>query len=285
MKCFYHNDIDGRCAGAIVARFENNYDKNNFFEVDYVAQLPIDKIEEDERIYLVDYSFKGETAWQLEAIKNKTNDVIWIDHHISSLRLEEKIPWVKEIKGLRQDKISGAALTYMYLHECSYDDIPLAVKYVSDYDCWIFKYDLETTNFKLGLESVKHNALDSIWKSLLDLDVTEIDSWNLIRKGEVIKSYVDTDNENYRNLFSYESEISGHKCMVVNKKSNSLIFGEHYKTYPIVMTWVFDGKKYVYSIYTSNSEIDCSKIAESYGGGGHKSAAGFSSDELLFKKL
>lgn len=38
------------------------------------------------------------------------------------------------------------------------------------------------------------------------------------------------------------------------------------------------------AIYSSNKEIDCSKIAESFGGGGHKGAAGFSSDELLFKK-
>jgi len=51
------------------------------------------------------------------------------------------------------------------------------------------------------------------------------------------------------------------------------------------MVWVFDGKKYSYSIFSSNPNIDCSKIAESYGGGGHKGAAGFSSDELLFRNL
>jgi oligoribonuclease NrnB/cAMP/cGMP phosphodiesterase (DHH superfamily) len=38
MKCFYHNDLDGRCAGSIVAKYENNYNKEDFFEVDYVMQ-------------------------------------------------------------------------------------------------------------------------------------------------------------------------------------------------------------------------------------------------------
>ena len=63
------------------------------------------------------------------------------------------------------------------------------------------------------------------------------------------------------------------------------MFGEKYSEYPLVMVWVFDGTQYVYSIFSGNLEIDCSKIAESYGGGGHKGAAGFSSKDLLFRKV
>ena len=51
------------------------------------------------------------------------------------------------------------------------------------------------------------------------------------------------------------------------------------------MVWVFNGTKYSYSIFSSNLNVDCSKIAEKYSGGGHKGAAGFSSDELLFKRV
>ena len=35
MKCFYHNDLDGHCAGSLVARYENNYNTEDFYEVDY----------------------------------------------------------------------------------------------------------------------------------------------------------------------------------------------------------------------------------------------------------
>jgi len=102
---------------------------------------------------------------------------------------------------------------------------------------------------------------------------------------KIIKQYIDKDNTIYRNSWSYETEIDGLKCLVVNKKTNSWVFGEKYNEYPIVMVWAFNGTKYSYSIFSNNPDIDCSKIAEKYGGGGHKGAAGFSSDELLFKKV
>lgn len=297
MKCFYHNDLDGRCAGSIVAQYENNYNKEDFFEVDYVMTLPLDIIEEDERVYFVDYSFKKDTMWQLEQILIKTVDVIWIDHHTSSLNLEKELSWIKNIKGYRKDGISGAALTYMYLYDKDFDDIPYHIKLVSDYDCWKYKYEPNTTYFKLGIETEDYDALDNVWKTLLNYPTYHSFNTsnnynstialcnNLIDLGNLIKTYIDNDNTYYREHFAYESEIEGHKCLVVNKKSNSWIFGDKYSEYPLVMVWVFNGEKYTYSIFSSNKDIDCSKIAEKYGGGGHKGAAGFSSTELLFKKI
>jgi oligoribonuclease NrnB/cAMP/cGMP phosphodiesterase (DHH superfamily) len=293
VKCFYHNDLDGRCAGSIVAMYENNYNKEDFFEVDYIAPLPLDKIQENEKVYLVDYSFKKDTIWQLEKILQKTDNVIWIDHHTSSFNLEKQEPWkswLKNIKGIRKEGISGAGLTYMYLYNCIFDDLPYFIKLVSDYDCWIYKYEPDTTYFKIGMEARPFDALDNVWELLLcGNGFTEFDSSgafsNIKKDGEVIKKFIDKDNEYYRNHFSYETEIEGLKCLVVNKKTNSWVFGEKYEEYPIVMVWVFNGEKYTYSIFSSNPDIDCSKIAEKYGGGGHKGAAGFSSDELLFKKV
>lgn len=292
MKCFYHNDMDGRCAGSIVAQYENNYNKEDFFEVDYVMTLPIDSIQKDEKVYFVDYSFKKDTVWQLEKVLEKTSDVVWVDHHTSSLNLEKEMPWIKEIKGIRQDGISGAGLAYMYLYQCEFNDLPYFIKLVSDYDCWQYKYEPDTTYFKIGIETECYDALDNIWVDLFRESEDEgyykqvpTTLYNLVNTGTTIKGYIDRDNEQYRKAFSYETEIEGHKCLVVNRKSNSWIFGEKYNEYPIVMVWVFNGEKYSYSIYSSNKNIDCSKIAEKFGGGGHRGAAGFSSTELLFKKV
>ena len=288
MKCFYHNDDDGRCAGSIVAQYENNYNKKDYFEVDYIMQLPLDKIKENERVYFVDYSFKKDTVWQLEEILKKTKDIIWIDHHLSSFKLEEELPWTKNIKGIRQDGISGAGLTYMYLHNCGFDDLPYYIQLVSDYDCWLYKYEPNTTYFKIGLGTEDNDALDDIWKALYESFVDNvclsISTGTLIEKGKIIKQYIDSENTFYREHYSYETEIEGLKCLVVNKKSNSWVFGDKINEYPLVMVWVFNGVKYSYSIFSVDNNIDCSKIAEKYGGGGHYSAAGFSSDELLFRK-
>jgi oligoribonuclease NrnB/cAMP/cGMP phosphodiesterase (DHH superfamily) len=282
MKCFYHNDIDGRAAGAVVARYTSNYNRDDFFEVDYIQPLPIDKISQDEEVYLVDYSFKESTLDQLTKILDITKNVIWCDHHTSSMNLLETYPCLNEIAGLRIEGISGAALIHMYLYNCSFDDMPMYLQYVSDYDCWKYEFDPETTHFKIGLETHSYDAIDPIWNMLAsDIEVEE----QIIAIGAIIKGYIDAEHTQYRNSYSYETEIRGHKCLVVNRRCNSWIFGEKYNEYPLVMVWVFNGTKYQYSIYSSNKDIDCSKIAESYGGGGHKGAAGFSADELLFKKI
>jgi oligoribonuclease NrnB/cAMP/cGMP phosphodiesterase (DHH superfamily) len=285
MKCFYHNDLDGRCAGSIVSQYTGNSNKEDFFEVDYVMNLPVDKIEDGEQVWFVDYSFTEKTHDILTSLIMRNCDVIWIDHHTSSINIEKEYTGLQYIRGIRKDGISGAALTYMWCYTEKFDDIPYYIKLVSDYDCWQFKYEPNTTYFKLGIESEPFDALDGVWeylnnKKLLHLNKRE----ELIEKGKTIKTFIDQENTYYRDHFSYESQIAGHKCLVVNKKTNSWVFGDKYSEYPLVMVWVFDGNRYTYSIFSSNKDIDCSKIAESYGGGGHKGAAGFSSTEMLFKK-
>lgn len=284
MKVFHHNDLDGRCAGAVVAWFTRERNQEDYFEVDYIKPLPLEVIQPKETVYLVDYSFKADTAWQLDEILKKTSDVVWIDHHTSSLNLLQMSgsERYRDVQGLREDGISGAALTWMWFTKCSLEETPFSVQLVSDYDCWKNNLGPDTTNFKLGIDAMKHDALDSIWKSLFaHPQAADIYTMVIISNGQTIKTYVDQDNAAYCKEWGYESEIAGYPCFVINRKSNSWIFGEKYKQYPVVVVWAFNGTKYSYSLYSSDKNVDCSKIAEQYGGGGHKGAAGFSSDKLL----
>lgn len=284
MKCFYHNDMDGRCAGALVAMYEDNYNKEDYFEVDYIQELPIDKVSNGEKVYFVDYSFKENTKYVLDTLIEKDCDIVWIDHHTSSLNLIEEYPYLKEeTRGIIRDGISGAGLTNMYLFNITNIEQCLeCVRYVSDYDCWKFELGKDTDYFKLGLETYDFDALDKVWFDLFNLSSTlKI----IIKKGKVIKEFIDKDNELYRNNYAYESSIEGHKCLVINKKSNSWIFGDKINEYDIVIVWAFNGEKYSYSIFSIKDNVDCSKIAEKFGGGGHKGASGFSSDKLLLKSI
>ena len=297
MKCFYHNDMDGRCAGAIVARHEitHNEDfrinKKDFYEVDYLIDLTpyLKKIECGEKVYFVDYSFTEKTKWVLDLLMNKDCDIIWCDHHKSSLELIEKFPDLKYINGIRDDNYSGALNTYWYLYlrneyfvnnKDFLDRIPMFIRYVDDYDCWKFNLGEKTTYFKLGIETVNYDALDKIWNNFNIFPET---LGIILTTGKAIKQYVDMDNKQYRNQYAYESIIGGYKALIVNRKTNSWIFGEKIKEYPIVCVWAFNGNDFSYSVFSEDKSVDCSKIAESYGGGGHKGAAGFSSKELLFK--
>lgn len=278
MKCFYHYDLDGRCAGALVAHYTGNYNSNDYFEVDYDTPIPVDIIKDGETVYFVDYSFTEKTKSILLELNSRCN-LIWIDHHISSINLikEDNTQSIAGIKGIRAIGESGALLTNRYFSDTIYEFSEL----VSDYDCWIYKYGNVTTHFKLGIESYEHNALDTVWIDLFDNnDLLQ----SIIEKGAVIKDYIDKDNKLYLDNYSYESTLNGIKCLVVNKKSNSWIFGDKINDYPIVVIWVFNGKNYRYSLFSNKEDIDCSQIAELFGGGGHKSAAGFSLDRLILTK-
>jgi oligoribonuclease NrnB/cAMP/cGMP phosphodiesterase (DHH superfamily) len=121
MKCLYHNDLDGRCAGALVAMYlkEMGQKVNNsdFFEVDYVTKLPTEQIEDGEEVWFVDYSFKENTIDVLRDLVNRGCEVIWIDHHTSSINLREKYPDLKDIKGIVDNEYCGAYLTYLYIRD------------------------------------------------------------------------------------------------------------------------------------------------------------------------
>lgn len=291
MKCFYHYDLDGKCAGSIVAKYEDNYDPSNYFMVDYVQKIPVENISNNEKVYFVDYSFTENTKNVLYELIDKKCDIVWIDHHTSSINLVKSNPELENINGIRLEGISGAALTYMYLYDKKFDELPYYVKLVSDYDCWKYDFEPDTTMFKLGMDSINHDALENIWKFFdyesnhkLEYPVERYLN-DIINRGRTIKEYIEYDNIMYRDSYGYESSISGYRCFVVNKKTNSWIFGELYEKYPLVAVWVFNGEKYQYSLYSSKEDVDCSKIAESYGGGGHKGAAGFTHNDLLLKKI
>lgn len=281
MKCFHHDDIDGRAAGAVVAKFENNYQPENFFEVDYVQVLPLDKINRNERVYFVDYSFSKNTVDVLRRILEITPDVIWIDHHKSSEDMLKEYPEFKTIPGIVKEGISGAALAYMYLYHKSYEEIPKILQYVSDYDCFHLKLP-DTMQFKYGVESVDHGPLSDLWVRALDVNYGILEE--LIRRGEIVKSYHNNQCKDVRNTYGYESTVEGYTALIINRDGNSSLFGDQFNQYDVCIRWTFNGERYVYSIFTSKDDIDVSKIAEKFGGGGHKRAAGFSSVELLFKK-
>lgn len=286
MKCYYHNDIDGKCAGSVVARKTGNYNPSDYIMYDYSTPLNFDAVEEGETVYFVDLSFSVNTVDKLkELVETKKCNLIWCDHHQSSMEVMKNNPEYKAIKGIRRNGISGAALTYMYLYECEYEEIPTFIRLVSDFDCWLFKME-HTLEFKYAIEAKDHDALDIIWNKLMRDNASIMKTYlnKLFDKGKIISKYVKKEYEEYRKKYAYESRIDNYKCLVVNRSCNSLIFGNLIKEYPIVAIWAFDGEQYKYSIYSDKPEVDCSKIAEKFGGGGHKGASGFTSKELILKK-
>jgi hypothetical protein len=188
-------------------------------------------------------------------------------------------PEFKTIPGLVKSGISGAALTYMYLYHTTYQDLPLFLKYISDYDCFILEYP-DTLQFKYGVESMNHGPLSDLWRNALNnQDILE----DLINRGEIIKSYYDNQARDILDSYGYETTIDGYSALILNRDGNSTLFGDKFNQYDICVRFTFNGEKYIYSLFTHRDDIDLSKIAGRYGGGGHKQAAGMTTDNLLFK--
>ena len=285
MKCFHHNDLDGRCAGAMVSRYMDNRNPSDFIEVNYVTVPDADIVHRGEDVFIVDYCFTRDTVYQLKAFLDKGCHVIWIDHHKSSadlLLVIDEYPFLKSSK-LRivvDTKLCGAALTYMYFEYEYGNPLPRFLKYVDDWDRWTKKYT-SSYIFKLGMDARDHSPTSKIWRDLMfDPDVTE----KILQEGDVIEQYVKSYYHEYSSQFAFKCVFHDLKCYALNLRSNSKAFGDLFNQCDAVITVVYNGETYQYSIYSANPDVDCAKIAEIYGGGGHKGAAGFETNELILQR-
>lgn len=256
--------------------------------------------------------------------------VIWIDHHKSSNEYAGKIIEYINTHNNAQCRViidtnrSGALLAWELTFNTCYNytgcfhqfnkNYPTYVEYVDDYDRWIYKYGDDTITFSLGYDTYEgHEDVKSEFhRRLIQSVVPELHHHpdfkfddnksiefmeEIVNKGRLIKSYIDSQNESMYRRYGFHSTIrivnnetmeeKEFEVAAINRSSNSWIFGEDYDKYPAVIVFTFDPEKliYKYSIYSNNKfekDIDCSEIAKLFCGGGHRGAAGFSCPKNIF---
>jgi hypothetical protein len=150
---------------------------------------------------------------------------------------------------------------------------------VNDYDTWQHWFDPETNYFKLGMDSYPNNPCSEIWKALIQ---GEHLYKQILDGGKAIYDYSRSELENYRQDYGYETEFEGYVCYAVNRRANSWIFGKLYdeKKYPMYVTYGYNGDVWTFTLFSPYDDMDVSKIARKYKGGGHKHAAGFQLKKL-----
>ena len=286
---FHHNDNDGKAAAAIIYNWFLCADivVKDFISVNYNDSIPTaDRIGEGDDVYIVDYSFTNATLNNLIEICKKANSVSWFDHHRSSLEVVDKVKEMDICKDcIVTTEMSGALITYNFYKNKGFwkYDASLIPKYmedvirlVDDYDRWIHA-NPGSLLFNIGSELYDTDPRAVIWGS--------IDPKEIIKQGGIIKEYNDKKNTNLTKNNGFIIKINGHECIVLNTpEASSKAFGEYFDKYKFGIRFVFNGKNYTYSIYSELEDIDCAKIAQKFNprGGGHKGAAGFVSDEVLF---
>lgn len=275
MKCFYHKtDLDGHCSGAIVKR---KYPECEMIGVDYVDQGTLHKpdwgIKENETVFVVDFSFnRDEMIWL-----NSFTKLNWIDHHKSAIEKMIDLPF--PIKGVQEIGKAGCELTWEFLFD---EDVPLPVWLLGRYDVWDHK-DYRVLDFQYGMRIVKNTLPDSdVWEDVFENSST-VDIF--IENGSSILMYEESQNKKYAESMCFETTFQGLRAIVVNKPfSNSKVFDSVYNEskHDIMIIFGYKPLMFKYSLYSTKDDVDCSEIATSFGGGGHKGAAGFYSERLLF---
>lgn len=280
MTVYYHNrDLDGFASGAIVKR---KYPNAKFVGYDYgqpFEQTP------GEPVIMVDVSLPMKTM--LKVAQASDFQFTWIDHHKSAINECHdffegmKVPFA----ALLQDGIAACEGAWHYLH--APEPLPPAVLLLGEYDTWRNKDEKRWNDlilpFQYGMRLIC-NSLETFPMVLLEhnsLSVQMIDS--IVRQGKLILDYEAQKSEMQCRLNAFEMEFEGLRAICLNTADkNSNTFNSVYDEakHDVMMPFQYNGKFWTVSMYTTKDSVDCSVIAKSKGGGGHRKAAGFQVNDI-----
>lgn len=282
----YHADCaDG--FGAAFAAWLKFGDDAEYKPMKYGDALSPDHYEARD-VYILDFSFPRET---MNGLFNYASRVVWLDHHKSAfesfgLTTNSTHETCRSALDIDVDAIanhveldntrSGALIAWEYFHPDK--PVPLAIRHIDDYDRWQFKFD-GTKEFNKALWSYAPWDFDQ-WHNILDL-TEDVTSAYMYSEGEAL---LRGHNQNVQSLIPdaivceipLRPEVSARGLAVNSPHLFASDLGHELAnrsgTYGLVWQMGKDGT--VKCSLRSNGSYDVSAIAQEFGGGGHRNAAG-----------
>ena len=272
MLCIYHMvDHDGKGSAAIV---KSVYPNIEFLPFNHDLEVPYDEIRKHDKIIICDIALPLDFMFEL----NQTKDLIWIDHHVSIIEeYEERIKnGEKPIKGIRRVGTAAIILTWEYFYPKK--RVPLGIRLLGLNDIFDLE-DRRVRPFEYAMQALGVNKPgEKIWGQLIR-DEVEINP--MVERGRAILAYIHNRNYRLARAEAFVSELDGYKCICANIPQG---YSEFYDSldniddYDIMINFYMNKKNnWCLSFYTAKDDIDVSKIAAKFGGGGHAKAAGASS--------
>ena len=283
MKIFYHNDLDGQCSAHLVNRLDDYpMPSNCFYAMQYGMEFPLDEIEADEDIYILDYSVEPDEMKRLLEI---TTNIIWIDHHKTAIA---KLEVFSDLSGLREVGRAGCVLTwdwclcnkYRGTNE-TFQDIPRYVQLIGDFDVWNFEFGDETRLFRAGCDAEDTHPRSPIWHWFASSPEA------VIEQGKIVQKFMKKNREEYLRNFGYYTKWRDYLCFVCNTPAwGSMPFEAVASDAEIWVSFRYEKLGY-WTVSLYSTKVDVSEIAKQFEfngkrGGGHKGAAGFQTDYLEF---
>lgn len=295
MKCFYPDTLVGRCAASIVAKYNSNYEHENFIcfknKIDFCNIK--NKIENKETIYIFNYTLNVKNLKDIEyLLKLKECEIYWINDFNSIIH---------------KDNIDKLCNTYPHLHIINnvnhsivyscwtllfpIETIPSAVKYLDEYEKGIKKSN-QCRFFKLGMSVTNNNFDSDKWVVLLNewVLLNELSYRNtltgILNAGESIEKYIKKQSEYILKQMAFSTTIFGYSCLAINTKPNKVLADVALSNHLLCCFFINKQNKWYYTIYSNNPNIDCLKLTKSFDGYGNNNKATFIVDEpIKFKEI
>lgn len=216
-------------------------------------------------LYFLDFVYTKEV---MDEIAAKANSLVALDHHIGVREVTESFPG-----SIFDNDRSGASLAWNYFHPNT--PLPKLLAHLEDDD--LFRFRLPDTRAVLSYLSVRPYDF-AAWDELSTLLDTPEESESLLEKMRTYAEYFEllaefaaehaklVEFEGHRIYFATAHPFKPMKSLVGNLLAR--------KQGPFALVVAAHPKGYGVSIRGDGS-IDVSKIAQKYGGNGHKDSSGF----------
>ncbi len=167
---------------------------------------------------------------------------------------------------------SGARMAWEFCHE---DDAPDLIKLIEDRDLWLFM-DARTKPFGLWLRSepFSFERFDSVNYRL------EMGNRQIMTEALAMQRFFDAKVEEIAS-FGWRAPLGGHEPVITNcppmfaSEVGHALLDKHPDA-PFSATYCDSQHKRMWSLRSRDDREDVSVVASSFGGGGHRNAAGFS---------
>lgn len=284
---YYHRScFDGIASAAVAFQCWGN-EETIYIPWEYGEKLPPLELHQDKHVFLLDLSFTDD---DLTAIAGVAKNVMVIDHHPNAHRqngltfanaMDHLFPKnVLILTPTEENPAAGVQLVWRFLMQSRPE--PNWVRWIGKRDRWIFdEPEIEPFTASLVLMGWKVEEWADAFDERGGKDQRTV--VDLLRCGDTILAYRGTQIDYILEHCQTRMTIDGHNVVAVNAPRflASDVAEALYERYtpeesPFVAVYYEEHGKVRYSLRARpGSAIDLNEIAKKFGGGGHRTAAGF----------
>lgn len=263
--CIYH----GNCADGFGAAwvFKNFADREFDFHAGVYQDAPPDVTGRD--VYLVDFSYKRAVVEEMVKVATR---VVLIDHHKTAIEDLAPLIEARQIEALTDLNHSGAVLAWIWFNGNDTTGMPKLLSHIEDRDLWLFRLE-GTREIQANVFSYPYDF--DVWDKLMESDLQLLRSEGAAIERKHHKDIGELVGVTKRRMVigGYDVPVANLPYTLASDAGHLMARGEPFAA----CYWDTPGGR-CFSLRSTDTGIDVSAVAKTYGGGGHRNASGFRVD-------